>query len=295
LGVAVPGARAQGKCSLETFAGTYVSFDRGSSLTIDLISPGILSPAPGAPPSPLAFDAPGLVPFVNVAEVTYAPDGHGEGFFWMWAGTVGATLAPIPLHIDVTEMNEDCTGKFQYTLPNGATILERFVIFDNGRQYRNVPISGGIPTLAWIGSGHRISKGSAPANFCGPQTAHGSYLMTCENIMRSAVYPTKAVADTFLLHMDISMDGDYTGRLYEKYGAVSVDGLPVSGTVTVNPDCSFAATLVIKPDGISSIEERGVFFNEGKDFYSMGILNPSRPANDQNIRYSFCQGTRIGQ
>jgi len=59
--------------------------------------------------------------------------------------------------------------------------------------------------------------------------------MTCENIMRSAYYPTKAVADTFLLRMDVSMAGDYTGLLYEKYGAVSIDGLPVSGTFTVNP------------------------------------------------------------
>ena len=293
--VAVPGAQAQGRCSLETFAGTYVSFDRGSSLTIDLASTGVLSPAPGAPSSPLAWDAPGVVPFVNVAEVSYTPDGHGDGFFWMWAGPVSAKLEPIPLHIDITEMNEDCTGKFQYTLPSGATLVERFVIFDNGRQYRSVPISGGIPTLAWIGNGRRISRGSAPVNFCGPQTAHGSYLMTCENIMRSAYYPTKAVADTFLLRMDVSMAGDYTGLLYEKYGAVSIDGLPVSGTFTVNPDCSFAATLDVNPSEEGAIEERGVFFNEGKEFYSMGILNPSRPANDQGIKYSFCQGTRIGQ
>ncbi len=294
LGVAVPAAQAQGKCSLETFSGTYVSFDLGSSLTIDLTSSGVVSPAPGAPTSPFAWVAPGVVPFVNVAEVTYTPDGHGEGFFWMWAGTASATLEPIPLEIEV-ELNEDCTGKFQYTLPNGATIIERIIVIDNGRQYRSVPISGGIPTLAWIGSGHRISRGSAPVTFCGPQTAHGSYLMSCENVMRSAYYPTKAVADTFLLRMDVSMDGNYTGLLYEKYGAVSIDGLPVSGTFTVNPDCSFEATLDVNPDEEGAIEERGVFFDEGKEFYSMGIKNPSRPANDQGIKFSFCQGTRIGQ
>ena len=295
FGVAIPGAQAQGKCSLETFAGTYVSFERGSSLTIDLTSSGVLLPVPGAPSSPLAWAAPGIVPFANVAEITYTPDGHGDGFFWMFAGQVGATLEPIPIHMDVTEMNEDCTGKFQYTLPNGATIVERFVIFDNGRQYRSLHVSGGIPTLAWIGTGHRISKGRAPVSFCGPQTAHGSYLMTCENIMRSAVYPSKAVADTLLLRMDVSMDGNYTGLLYEQYGAVSIDALPVSGTFTVNPDCSFAATLDVNPDKEGVVEERGVFFNEGKDFYGMAILSTSLPANDQGIKYSFCQGTRIGQ
>jgi len=104
-----------------------------------------------------------------------------------------------------------------------------------------------------------------------------------------------AVADTFLLRMDVSMDGDYTGLLYEKYGAVSIDGLPVSGTFTVNPDCSFAATLDVNPSEEGAIEDRVVFVNEGKEFYRLGILNPSRPANDKGIKYSLCQGPRIGQ
>jgi hypothetical protein len=295
FGVALPAVHAQGTCSLQTFAGTYAMYEKGSSLTIDLNSPGVLSPADGSPATPPAWDAPGIVPFVNIAEVTFTPDGIGDGFFWMWAGSISASLEPIPVHVTVNEMNEDCTGRFSYTLPNGAYIEERLIVFDNGRQFRSVPKSGGIPTLAWIGTGHRIGKGSAPVNFCGPQTAHGSYLMTCENIMRSAVYQTKAVADSFLLRMDVSMDGDYTGLLYEKYGKQSIDGLPVAGTVAVNPDCSFAATLDVNPNDEGAIEERGVFFNEGKEFYGMGILNPSRPADDQGIRYSFCQGTRIGQ
>lgn len=317
FGVAAPAAHAQAKCNLRTFAGTYVSFDRGASVTIDLSSMGVVSPAPGAPPNPLAWIAPGIVPFVNVANVTYTPDGVGDGFFWMWAGSVSATLEPIPVHITVTEMNEDCTGKFQYTLPNGATIVERFIIFDNGRQYRSVPTSlapPGIPTLAWIGTGHRISKGRAPDDcgphdahasyrhgeedrchraMCGPHTAHGRYLMSCENIIRSGLFPTKAVADTFLLPMDISMAGDYTGVLYEKFGQAAIE-LPVFGTMTVNPDCSFTDTLNI-PSLPSTVILKGVFFDEGKEFYGLGILNPSKPADDQAIKYSFCQGTRTGQ
>ncbi|HEX9119339.1 MAG TPA: hypothetical protein VF840_02255 [Terriglobales bacterium] len=296
LCVAVPAIYAQEKCSLQTFAGTYVSYDRGSSLTIDLSSVGVLGPAPGAPPSPPAWVALGIVPFVNVAEVTYTADGVGDGYFWMFAGSVSATLEPIPVHITVTEMNEDCTGKLQYTLPNGAVIEERFIIFDNGRQYRSVPTtlaSPGIPTLAWIGTGHRISKGRAPVNFCGPHTAHGRYLLTCENILRSGLYPKMGVADTFLLRSDISMEGDYTGVLYEKFGMKSIE-LPVYGTMTVNPDCSLTDTLNI-PDISSTVILKGAFFNEGKEYYAMGILNPNRLPAEQDIKYSFCQGTRIGQ
>jgi hypothetical protein len=283
LGIA-PAAHAQGKCSLKTFAGTYVSFERGSSLTIDLESQGVFLPIPNAPKNPLAWEARGIVPFVNIAQVTYTPDGVGNGYFWMFAGTAGATLDPVPLQIIVTELNEDCTGKFQYTLPNEVTIVERFIVFDNGRQYRSIPSSGGIPTLAWIGNGQRIAKPSELVHSCGPQTAHGTYLMTCENILRSAYYPTKAVADTLMLRMDVSMGGDYSGLLYERYGKEFIDARPSWGTINVSPDCSFTATLSIEKAG--TLQERGLFFNEGKEFYGMGI-------NLDGIKYSFCQGTRI--
>ena len=296
LCVAGPAVYAEEKCSLQTFSGTYVSYDRGSSLTIDLTSMGVLGPAPGAPPSPPAWVALGIVPFVNIGHVTYTPDGIGDGYFWLWGGMVRPALEPVPVHITVTEMNEDCTGKFQYTLPNGATIQERFIIFDNGREYRSVPTTlapPGIPTLAWIGTGHRISKSTEPVNSCGPHTAHGRYLLTCENILKSGLYPTRAVADTFLLSSDVSMAGDYTGTLYEKFGMKSIE-LPVNGTMTVNPDCSLTDTLNI-PDIDSTVILKGAFFNEGKEFYSMGILNPTTPVENQDIKYSFCQGTRIGQ
>ena len=293
FGVAVPAAHAQERCSLQTFEGTYVSFDRGSSLTIDPSSVGVLGPAPGVPHSPPAWEALGIVPFVNVAEVTYTPDGVGDGYFWMWAGSLSATLEPIPVHITITELNEDCTGKFQYTLPNGATIEERFILFDDGRQYRSVPttlLPPGIPTLAWIGNGHRIGR-HGPAHSCGPHTAHGRYLLACENILKSGLYPTRAVADTFLLRSDISRAGEYTGVLYEKFGMKSIE-LPVHGTMTVNPDCSLTDTLNI-PDISSTVILKGAFFNEGEEYYSLGILNPTK-TSDQDIKYSFCQGTRIG-
>ena len=117
---------------------------------------------------------------------------------------------------------------------------------------------------------------------CGPHTAHGRYLMSCDNILRSGLYPTKIVADTFLLPMDISMAGDYTGMLYEKFGMAAIE-LPVDGTMTVNADCSFTDTLDI-PSLPSTVILKGVFFDEGKEFYGMGILNHNRPVDQQNIK-----------
>jgi hypothetical protein len=70
--------------------------------------------------------------------------------------------------------------------------------------------------------------------------------------------------------------------------------LPVHGTMTVNPDCSLTDTLNI-PDISSTVILKGAFFDEGKHYYSLGILNPTTPSDQQTIKYSFCQGTRIDQ
>jgi hypothetical protein len=278
---AIPAAYAEGTCQLGTLGGTYVTSERGWSLQIDLSSQ----------PAPPFWVVPVMAPFVNIGKVTFTSDGVGDGYFWMWAGSISAAVEPTPVHMTVSELNEDCTGKFSYTLPNGATIEERFIIIDNGREFRSVPTVSGMPALAWIGEGHRISNGNTPADACGQQTAHGSYVMTCDNIVRAPLNPMVGVADALLLRMDVSMAGDYTGTLYEKLGLAKIE-LPVSGTMAVNPDCSFTGTLAV-PTLPGAIVEKGLFFNEGKEFYAMGILNPSRA--EQNIKYSLCRGTRIGQ
>lgn len=56
-------------------------YEKGSSVTIDLNSAGVLSPMSGAPTNPVAWKALGTVPFVNLAEVTFTSEGVGDGFF----------------------------------------------------------------------------------------------------------------------------------------------------------------------------------------------------------------------
>lgn len=281
------GMYAQGTCNLQTLAGTYVMVEKGSSLILN----------PSAQPVPAHFAGP-MAQFVNITEITFNADGVGDGFFWIWDGAIRATLDPIPVRVFVTEINPDCTGKFSYSVnvlgaPTATLIEERFVAFDNGREIRTVPtsIQNGIPSLAWIGSAHRMSKGTAGINSCGPQTRHGKYLMECENIVRPN--PTTAVADTFLLLSDVSLLGDFTGMLYEKYGQKTVE-LPVTGTMSVNPDCSFAGTLVV-PTKPGTIHTRGVFFDEGKQYYAMGIMNDALTPEQQGLLFSFCKATRISQ
>ncbi len=279
LCVAVPSAYTQKTCNLQTMTGTYAIYEKGASSFLD----------PASNPSLFPFLTGATAPFVNVTELTFSPNGAVDGFYWIRIGALNGGLTPIPVHGTVTEMNPDCTGKLQYAvnLPNiSAIIEERFFLFDEGREFRSVPtsIQGGIDTLAWTGTGRRINKSGKPVHSCGPQTAQGTYLLTAENLV--AVDPHTALADALFIREEVSMTGDYTGMLYEKLGPISVDGLPVSGKFTVNPDCSFTSTLVVTVNGVTgTIPINGVFFNEGKEYYALAI--------DDGIPYSFAQGKRI--
>jgi hypothetical protein len=285
LFVAVTVAQAQGPCSLQTFTGTYAFYERGSSAIFD----------PSSQPYPFHW-AGAFAPFVTVGEITLGPDGVGQGFFWMREGSFNGGLDPIPFQATITEMNEDCTGKFTTTLalPGGLspTIVERFILFDNGREYRAIPttIENGTPTLAWLHEGHRISKPGESLNTCGPQTANGSYLFAVENLVRFDT-PYPIFSDALLMRMDVSMNGDYTGKLYEKLGPKGNIVLPISGTLTVNPDCSFATGLIIDFGGgvTATAPVRGVLFDQGNRAFGLN-MNTS-PIGTQ---FSYGEGVRIG-
>jgi hypothetical protein len=279
LCAAAPAAYAQEKCTLRTLAGTYAIYEKGAS--------SILDPSPS--PQLFPFFAGATAPFVNVTELTFSPDGVGEGFFWIRIGALNGGLDPIPVHVTVTEMNENCTGKLQYSvnLPGlSAAIEERIIVFDEGREFRSVPtsIQNGIDSLAWTGTGHRIGKPGEVVHSCGPHTASGTYLLTAENLV--ATDPHTAVADALFIREVVSLTGDYTGTLYEKIGTVSVE-TPALGTITVNPDCSFTSTLEVPEFFSGAIVIKGVFFNGGKEYYALAI--------DEGVPYSFVQGKRISQ
>ena len=281
LGLALPAAQAQEKCTLQTFAGTYVEYGKGASVAADLTTQ----------PFPFHWSE-ATAPFVFVGQVTFTGNGTGNGYYWIKVGSLNGGPDPIPVHVTVTELNEDCSGKFQYdvNLPGipAATIVERFILFDNGREYRSLPasIQNGIPILSWLTVGHRMRKPGEPIVTCGPQTVHGTYLFTYENII--AVDPTTAFFDNVLLRLNISMDGNFTGMLYEKLGPIEGIELPVWGAITINPDCSTSQLLnVVIQGNPATVSIRGIFFNQGKEFYGLAV--------DQEIPYSFTQGTRISQ
>ncbi len=285
LGLTAPLAQAQGTCTRDSFTGTYVFYEKGSS--------SIFNPSTQTPPFHWAG---AYAPFILVGETTTGPDGVGNGFFWIRDGSYNGGLDPIPFQVTITEMNEDCTGKLTTTLSlPGAlspTIEERFILFNNGREYRAIPttIENGIPTSAWLNEGHRISKPNEPPNTCGPQTAQGTYVMSVENLVQfEAGKPI--FADAVLLYFNVSMTGEYTGKLYEKLGPLGGIELPATGTITVNPDCSFASTLNLTINGAPvTVPIRGVFFDNGKKLYGLNMNTDTT-----GTLYSFGEGQRVSE
>ena len=282
LGFAAPAAQAQAPCTPETFTGTYVFQERGSSAVFD----------PASEPYPFHW-AGSYAPFVTLGEISMGSDGVGQGYYWVRIGSLSGGPDPIPVEVTVTELNEDCSGRFSYEFylpgaPGPTTIEERFVLVDNGREFRSIPTVTGIPALAWIGEGHRIAKLGEPPHTCGPQTASGSYLMTVENLVRLGATPI--LSDSVLLRFHTAMTGEVTGTLWEKFGPTGDIELPVWGTLTVDPDCSFDATLQAFILGkLATIPIRGVFFDQGKRLFGLNVhVGPT------GTQYSVGSGERIG-
>lgn len=275
-------SEANERCTLQTFAGSYAFYEKGSSAIFD----------PTSQPYPSHWSG-ALAPFITVGRVTMGPDGVGDGRFWIRVGSLHGGLEPIPVAVTITEMNEDCTGKFtaQFELAGQPeTILERFILFDGGREFRAIPIGGGPETLAWIMEGHRISKPGEPLDTCGPHTAKGTYVWAVENLIRFDM-PYPIFADTVLLRIDVPMSGAYAGTLYEKMGPVGGIELPVWGTIEVNPDCTFAQELGVVVGGVPFTDPiRGVFFDGGKRAFGLSMNTEAI-----GMQYSFGQAVQIGQ
>ena len=292
LCLAVPAVYGQGKCTMQTITGTYAVYIRGSSSIIDL--------NPQTPPPPIHWAA-AIAPLTVVGKISITPDGtftKDTSFYWGVVGSINAGVDPIPVAGKVTQLHEDCTGVLEYTiqLPGSppAPVIERFIVFDNGREFRSIASQTVLPTQTWATTGRRISRSVKPFDSCGPQTSHGVYVLVCEGY-----YPldqTTGFAEAAMFRFDIGLNGDYTGTLVGKIGPLFFEFPSVNGTITVNPDCSASGTLRtpwVAPDATN--HARGVFFDEGKEFYWMPIVTTGLPDGQPDLPAmpELCLGTRI--
>jgi hypothetical protein len=275
---------------MRTFTGTYAFMFKGTSSAIF---------GPSADPWLIHWDAK-IAPIAGVGVFTLQPNGSGEGFYWLIGGTLNTGLTPVPFYPAITELNEDCTGVIEYEVslpgPTGpVTYLnkERFVLLQNGRESRGIASQAAVPTAVWHTTAHRISNFPHPGAAHRQNSIRGEYLLSCEGLEPLPVPgPPSVFADTSLMRIQISHNGEFTGIAYVKTGPAYAE-IPVAGTFTARPDGTAESTLTSPAlPGMTAVA-RAVFFDEGEAGYLLPLVvfDPNNQPTPQV--YGICQVTRI--
>ena len=262
-------AYGQGNCQIRTITGTYAFNFTGSSTIVT-----------GAAPDQFHWNAL-YAPIAGVGVFTVTssfPRGGGtaDGFYWMIAGAMNSGLTPIPFHATIS-VKPDCTGVMNYTF-GSAPMSEYMLVLDNGNEIRSVATQTAMPTGTWITTARRV--GGA----CTQNKVTGSYLYACKSII--PLDPDNTFAVAFLMPVNISSDGKFTGTFTGKAGPAPLIETPVNGTVKVNADCT--AEVALNFQGSQSVA-RAVFLNEGKEAYLVPLVN--NPGGPQI--YGYCDIMQI--
>jgi hypothetical protein len=251
---------AQAPCSVETIRGTYAwemtgrTFDGGISAET---LPGGIPMLEGT-----------VFPIHTTGVITVGRGGTAEG---RWAGLVGLVPlgypTPLPFTASFT-VHTDCTGEL--TAPNafGGINTDKFVILDNGQEIRSVGMSGA--PFAWQFTMVRIGRADEQAATCGRNTVRGRYVMRCQGFEGAPTQPPAYAGVLPMFVLDVAADGTMTGRQFARDH--TLNGLAVTGAVTVKPDCTTLMTVRTEALPGATILATGVFYDNGKEGFGGPIL-----------------------
>jgi hypothetical protein len=274
-------AAGQG-CSIHTITGTWGFGADGKSL--------IASPAV----DPATYHVAGLVlPGAFAGRVTIHPNGTFGGYYWMnLANGVISGLTPIPFGGPVV-VNRDCTGQWSYDvlLPGEVpfTVVERFVIVDQGREIRSIAWATGVPTFTWTLVAQRI-----PSR-CTPGMVQGTYAMQCRGHHVAPELPPPLpspgmLSSSNLMRFTVEHDGSVEGRLMEKVGPANLE-FEFTGTVAVAADCSTAMEITIP--GIGVVQAGGIFVENAKRGYGVPMFEQPEVGPAAPMAAVYCELVRM--
>lgn len=269
-----PAALAQAPCSLQTITGTYAVQTTGWSAY------GSIFTSPLGPTYQLVGGH-----AVLVGEATVAPDGTVAGAYW---GVYVAFPIPVTPFTSRMTVNPDCTGE---GIDDATGGVDKLVVLDNGKEIRAITWVGfGTSVTTW----HRITRAGDVAPRCGQHTLRGTYTELCHGF---SIGEGGSVATSTALMVWSAKDGRLAGTYKDKqFGfpdTFTESGL--SGTYTVNGDCTVDVDLSLDVFPGLTIKGRSVLFDQGKRGYGvpMGIyagdtlVAPMGPLT--------CEMVRIGQ
>jgi len=244
-------ARAQGNCTMDQLAGSYV-YESHGSITFAL-----------APTAPIEWTTTSR-PFVMVGWFTVLADGAMNGEGWVILGRLPTVLDTQPLAGRLYDLDsETCTAVLEWLgapVPGGPAGLhrERLVFVDNGREFRSMLKQSPSGAMAWIGRGHRLTPDSGEVAVCGPHLLSGEVLVQCEAVG----FEGRAVTAASLARLTVVGDGSFSGTVYSKDPTYAETG--VEGFFDVQPDCKLAATFPSWSLPGAVHRGRGMLFDHGK-------------------------------
>jgi len=259
------------RCSLRTVVGTYAGITHGN-LWVGTADLRTLDPA--SVPSPEL--APPLMPAAQLGIFTVGADGTVTAV--VWSG-LGSTWWPNLSFTGTMTVNPDCTGQLVYS-PFGAPVsnIERLVILDHGWRIegisQQIPLA---PPLAFVSEYHRIgSPFPGGGNHCGQALARGSWVMTCTGFT-----PTEtpngpvSLSSAMLAAFRVNGTGELGGTAMHKVGPGFIDQT-ITGALTVNDDCTFDASLDMRPALPFVFAAKGLFY----DWANRGAAMPMTATAD---------------
>ncbi len=276
-------AAAQGACTIQNLAGTYVFESKGSSA---------LATGPAALPNHVMAM---YAPIEIIGLMTIAADGSANGIYWAAFGTSNSGLDPVSWEGQVSDF-ADCRGIFTYEVPvlgmpgAVATVIEHFVVVDGGKEIRSVmksfEVQGDTPTqlpATWNTTARRMTNGR-----CGQQAIRGDWVMTCQSLHALTSGPFTYAAEAAMITVSVAANGAFTGLFDTKIGPTAV-ALNVSGVFTAGEACTVGGTLSPAPGVV--ITARGIVFGEGKEFLVIPVQTTTPGGTIPNV-YDNCRGIR---
>jgi len=156
--------------------------------------------------------------------------------------------------------------------------------FRNLLSWRALPLAALVTLLAVLAPGLRSeaaaqNRGDGPT--CSVHTLRGAYGLVGNGVRGLG----PAASESFVTVSMVTYDGDgnftASGVSHGELTGVRGEGVPVSGTYFVNPDCTGGQTTLIP--GVPPLEDRFVIVDNGREVRTV-VISPITTIGSANLR-----------
>lgn len=276
-------ALAQMPCSPQTIAGTYAFKATGEAFL-----------GGGAGPVPYPSVAGALTPITTVGIVQIHPNGHVSGSYW--GNVYGFPTLKVENFESAITLDASCVGEWSYDVKmpgSTVTVKEKIVVLDQGKEIRTASMVTGVPFAVWNTTARRISGSLATGGKCRQDMMRGTWVNVCHGFAHIPNTET-VVPMAGLLPLTMDTLGNYEGMFNAKMGPVTV-GVPMQGTLNVDPDCYGQMTVVFPSWGGFGAKGVLVVLEEGKEAWLLMTKDVAPGGEESPHMPVMCDIIRMGR